>query len=161
MNSKNVLIPLDLVRSPCDALIYARDMAVETPISVTLLYVLNLNIGLAGPAVRQELLEESEAALRRLAGFFFGTDQAVRIVVREGSPHEQILAEAKKEEVDLILLTSPKDRGWKRFMRRSTVEKIIDSAPCPTLLLPRRRAAMLPEPIIPLTRDTAPTRAAA
>ena len=44
MNIKRILIPLDLMRSPCDALVYVRNMAADSPVCVTLLYVLNLNI---------------------------------------------------------------------------------------------------------------------
>lgn len=105
MNIKHILIPLDLMRSPCDALVFARNMAADSPVCVTLLYVLNLNIVSPGRRIYDELCMESEAALRKLARFFFGTDRAARIVVRVGLPHEEIVAEAKAESSDLIILS--------------------------------------------------------
>src|ERR1022692_3727307 len=52
---KRVLVPLDLMRSPCDALVYARNMAADSPVCVTLLYVLNLNIVPPGRQIYDEL----------------------------------------------------------------------------------------------------------
>lgn len=140
---KNILIPLDLMRSPCDALVAARNMAGEVPVSVTLLYVLNLNIVAAiGRQVYDELCAESETALRKLAGFFFGAEKAARIVVRVGRPHEQILAEAKAAHSDLIILSGPERKGWKQILRASTAQKIVDASPCATLVLPRQPKAI-------------------
>lgn len=138
MSVKRILIPLDLMRSPCDALVFARNMAADHPVCVTLLYVLNLDIVVpTGRQVYNELCAESEAALRKLARFFFGTDGAVRVVVRVGRPHEQILAEAKAESPDLIVLSGPKPRRWKQLLRLGTVQKIIDAVSCPAVVLPR------------------------
>jgi nucleotide-binding universal stress UspA family protein len=139
MNSKRVLIPLDLMRSPCDALIFARNMAADLPVSVTLLYVLNLNIVVPGRQVYDELCAESEVALRKLARFFFGEERAAHVVVRVGAPHEEIVAEAKAESADLIILSAPERRSWKKLLRPGTTQKIIDGSPCPALVLPRSR----------------------
>jgi nucleotide-binding universal stress UspA family protein len=139
MNSKRILIPLDLMRSPCDALIFVRNLATQSPVCVTLLYVLNLNIVAPGRQVYDELCAESEAALRRLARFFFGADGAARVVVRVGAPHEEIVAEAKAEAADLIILSGPQRRSWKQLLHPGTIQKIIDASPCPALVLPRSR----------------------
>jgi nucleotide-binding universal stress UspA family protein len=136
---KRILIPLDLMRSPCDALVYARKMATDSPVCVTLLYVLNLNIAPLGRKIVDELCAESEAALRKLARFFFGAGQAARVVVRLGAPHQEIVAEAKVESSDLIILSGPARRAWNPFSRWSTTQRVIDSAPCPAVVLPRRR----------------------
>jgi nucleotide-binding universal stress UspA family protein len=136
MKSKNVLIPLDLMRSPCDALVYAREMATEQVVSVTLLYVLNLNIAVPDRSVFTQLEAEGEAALRKLARLFFGSDKAVRVAVRSGMPHEEILAEARETGAELIVLSKAHKRTWNNFLRANTAQKIIDSAPCPTMVLP-------------------------
>lgn len=151
MNAKHVLIPLDLMRSPCDALVFARNLASDSPVCVTLLYVVNLNVAL-GRRIYDELCAESELALRKLAWLFFGTDRAVRVVVREGKPHEEIVAEAKAESTDLIILSRPKRHFWNRLFRASTTQRIIDSSPCPAVVLPRGRKSIphrrdIPAPI--------------
>jgi nucleotide-binding universal stress UspA family protein len=125
------------MRSPCDALVFARDMAANSAVCVTLLYVLNLNIVIPAREVYQELCAESEGALRKLARFFFGTDQAVRIVVRQGVPHEEILAEARAQSADLIVMSGPERRSWKHLVSAGTTQKIIAASPCPAVILPR------------------------
>ena len=152
---KNILIPLDLMRSPSDALVYARNLAAESPISVTLLYVLNLNIV---PPVRQvydELCAESEAALQKLAKFFFGMDKAARVVVRVGSPDEEIVAEAKAESADLIIMSGPERRSWRQLLRLGTTQKVIDASPCPAMVLPRQQKMQPHMPRIhPMTKES-------
>jgi len=156
MNGKRVLIPLDLMRSPCDALIFARTMAVDQPVCVTLLYVLNLNIVVPSRQIYDELCAESEAALRKLARFFFGEDRAARIVVRVGAPHEEIVAEAKAESADLIILSGPERRSWKQLLHLSTTQRIIDASPCPALVLPRGRKKAPQRAALPPEAETAP-----
>jgi nucleotide-binding universal stress UspA family protein len=117
-----------------------------------------LNVVLPSREIYEELRAESETALRRLAGFFFGTDSAVRIVVREGLPHEEIVAEAKEESSDLVILPASKKRSWRHFLCPGTTEKIIDTAPCPTVVLPRNRPVVLPKPADPAAPGPAPER---
>jgi nucleotide-binding universal stress UspA family protein len=139
MNTRRILVPVDLVRSPSDALAYARSLAVDTPVSVTLLYVLNLNIVPPGGChVLEDLCAEAENALRKLARLFFGTDRAVRIVIRIGSPHQEIAAQAKAGGDELIVMAAPQRRSWRRFFRLGTAQRIIDTAPCPVVVLPSR-----------------------
>jgi nucleotide-binding universal stress UspA family protein len=159
MSIKNILIPLDLMRSPCDALVYARNMAADAPICVTLLYVLNLNIVPPGRQIYDELCAESEAALRKLARFFFGADGAARVVVRVGAPHEEIIAEAKERPADLIILSGPDHRTWKQLLRPGTTQKIIEASPCPAVVLPRHRKAAPQWPSIPTVTEAAPEEA--
>jgi nucleotide-binding universal stress UspA family protein len=146
---KRVLIPLDLIRSPIDALVFAKKMAADCPVCVTLLYVLNLNIVPPGKQIYEELLAESEVALRKLARFFFGRDNAARVVVRVGAPEEEIVAEAKTESTDLIILTGPKHQAWKKLLRLGTTQKILDASPCPALVLPRGLKKVPESPSIP------------
>ena len=159
MNVKNILIPLDLLRSPCDALVYARNMAADSAVCVTLLYVLNLNIVSPGRQIYDELCAESEAALKKLARFFFGTELAARVVVRMGAPHKEIVAEAKAESSDLIVLTGPERRGWKHLLGLGTTQKIIDASPCAAVVLPRHRKMPPQRPHMPEVVQPAPEEA--
>ena len=135
MRNKHILVPLDLVRGPASALVFVQQMAAETPVSVTLLHVVNLNIFPAQPAVNEQLCAESQAALRKLAKLFFGAEQATRIIVRAGQPASEIVAEAKAAGADMIVMCGPKPRRM-RFLRRGTTQRVLSSASCPTLVLP-------------------------
>jgi|HubBroStandDraft_1064217.scaffolds.fasta_scaffold254895_1 nucleotide-binding universal stress UspA family protein len=135
MRNKHILLPLDLVRGPASALVAVQKMAAESPVSVTLLHVIDLNIFPPQPDVNEQLCAESQAALRKLARLFFGAEQAARVIVRIGNPAEEIVAEAKEEEADLIVMCGPKPRRL-RLLRRGTTQHVLRSASCPTLVLP-------------------------
>jgi nucleotide-binding universal stress UspA family protein len=137
MNSKRILIPVNLPKGSFDALQFAQGLANEVPVHVTLLNVVNLNVARLERRIYKEVCAESEAALRKLAKHFFGNNPSVRVNVRAGKPHEEIIAEAGAELSELIVMASPKPSRWKRFFGLGTVERVVRNAPCPTLVLPR------------------------
>jgi nucleotide-binding universal stress UspA family protein len=145
MRSKHILVPLDLVRGPASALVSVQQMAAESPIRVTLLHVIDLNIFPPQPAVNDQLGAESQAALRKLAKLFFGAEQAARIIVRFGHPAAEIVIEAKAAEADLIVMCGPRP-GRMRLLRRGTTQRVLSSASCPTLVLPHPLKPASPEP---------------
>ena len=145
MRSKHILVPLDLVRGPANALVAVQKMAAESPVRVTLLHVVDLNIFPPQPAVNEQLCAESQAALRRLAKLFFGVEQAARISVRVGRPAQEIIAEAKESEADVIVMCGPKS-GRMRLLRRGTTQRVLSSASCPSLVLPHPGKPVCQEP---------------
>jgi len=141
MNRKHILIPLDLVHGSADALIFAQQMALETPLAITLLHVVDLNIALTVSTVSgiyAQLYAESEAALGKLAKLFFGSEQAARIVVRFGKTVEEIVAEAKNEGADMIVLCGPKPAKGLQLFRKGTIHRLLRRVPCPAIVLPQR-----------------------
>jgi nucleotide-binding universal stress UspA family protein len=145
MKSKNVLIPVDLLKSSGASLRTAQELAAHSPLTLTLLYVLDLDAAV-GPDIYRELCLEADAALRRLARHFFGWEQAVQVLVRTGNPDEEIVAQAQETPADLILLEAPRKRRGNWLRRRTTAEKVIDAAPCPALVIPTASAAKTIEP---------------
>ena len=137
MNSKRILVPVNLPKSSFNSLLFAQGLADEVPIHLTLLNVVNLNVARLESRVYNEVCAESEAALKKLAKLFFGDSPSVRINVRVGRPHEEIVAEADAELSELIIMASPKPACWKRFLGLGTVERVVRNARCPTLVLPR------------------------
>jgi nucleotide-binding universal stress UspA family protein len=137
MNSKRILVPVNLPKGSFDELQFAQGLADEVPIHVTLLNVVNLNVVRLERRIYNEACAESEAALKKLAKHFFGDSPSVRVNVRVGRPHEEIIAEAGAELSELIIMASPKPARWKRLLGLGTVERVVRSAPCLTLVLPR------------------------
>ena len=137
MNVKRILIPVNLLKGSFDALQFAQGLAETVPIHVTLLNVVNLNIVPLENRIYDEVCAESEAGLKKLARLFFGDSPSVRINVRVGQPHEEIVAEADAESSELIIMASPKPSRWKRFLGLGTVGRVVRNARCPTLVLPR------------------------
>ena len=136
MQPKRLLVPVDLSSSSFDALLFARQMAMELSVQVTLLNVVNLNVPVPERRVYKELFLEAREGLRKLGERFFGGNPAVKLRVRLGRPHEQILAEADAERSELIIMSGPKPKRWSWLFGRGTVGGVIRRAPCPTLVMP-------------------------
>ena len=93
----------------------------------------------------EELAQEAHCHLEQLAGRFISPKINTVLHVRTGKPLEEILAEAKAENVDLIILPiSSPSRGkrlafsWKRFFAPAvakTGQQLIRLAPCPVLIV--------------------------
>jgi nucleotide-binding universal stress UspA family protein len=137
MKNNRILVPIDLLRGSTNALEFVQALAMENPLSVTLLHVVDANIAPIRPDIYDELCAEAEAALRRLAGLFFGNEHATRIVVRIGKVPDEIAAEATAGAADLIVLCGQKSPKRFSLCRGRTTRRILRRAPCPTVVLPK------------------------
>jgi nucleotide-binding universal stress UspA family protein len=136
--AKRILIPLDLMRGTIAPLTFVQGLGAQAPICATLLHVVSLNVAIVERRVYQELCSEAQAALLKLARLFFGDEQETRVSVRIGRPHEQIIEEARSSGSELIILCGGKPDSWARLLALGTAERVVRSAPCPTLILPRK-----------------------
>jgi nucleotide-binding universal stress UspA family protein len=57
------------------------------------------------------------------------------LVVAEGRPAEEILAQARKKAVDLVVLGSQNTGSLKRLLLGSTSEQVLRDAPCSVLIV--------------------------
>ncbi len=163
MQAKRFLVPVDVDKpqGSYDALRFVEGLASEGfALDATLLHVVPLNINWGDRRVYDELGAESESRLRALARRMFEPGRALSCRVRFGRPHEEILAEAREGQAEMIVMTSPKasERGsvgvWKWRFNATTVERVVRAAPCLTLVLPRTwqltpeqyRRTLRPEP---------------
>jgi nucleotide-binding universal stress UspA family protein len=55
--------------------------------------------------------------------------------VVEGSPAYEIVKIANEEGVDLIVIATHSQSGWKQFLHGSVTEKVIKLAVCPVLTI--------------------------
>ncbi len=139
MRNRQILVPVKLSGNSLDALLFARKMADEFPVCVTLLNVVALDIGPVGSRIYNEVCLEAANALRELATRHFGDSHAVRVSVRAGRPCQEIVAAAQSGPADLIILSSPKKSRWRGLFGDGTVREVVREAPCPTVVLPRHR----------------------
>ncbi|HEX2229616.1 MAG TPA: universal stress protein [Candidatus Binatia bacterium] len=65
----------------------------------------------------------------------------VRQKVEFDTPEKSIVATAKAEAVDLIIMASRRKRGLARMFLDSVTEKVIRNAPCPVVAIPANFAA--------------------
>jgi nucleotide-binding universal stress UspA family protein len=158
MPVKNILVPLDLLHSKADTLLYLQQMALDGPLCATLLYVVELSIIPPDERIFDQLREEAQTSLARLSRIFFGHEQATRLCVRAGRPDEEIIAEAGSSHAELILVSGARPRPWHQFFRSRTVDRVVKFAPCPTLVLPPSwQNPALPRQAVPASRK-APRR---
>jgi nucleotide-binding universal stress UspA family protein len=136
MKNMRILIPISLPVTSIDALAFAGKMSQEGPIFVTLLNIIALNIA-CDSRLYNDLSLESENALREIGRRFFGRELDVKVRVRIGKPSEQIAAEAKSDQTDLIVMPSPGHVRRQPWFCEGTVKGVVRLAPCPTLVLPR------------------------
>jgi nucleotide-binding universal stress UspA family protein len=115
---KKILVPVDGSETATKALKYAAALAKQTGAMITLLSVIDRRFHVVqripAPASAIPLTEPMEDYLRQTAKEF--TDAAEKIcggrgvrskkVVRSGHPTEEILKEAEKSKVDLIIMGS-------------------------------------------------------
>jgi nucleotide-binding universal stress UspA family protein len=69
-----------------------------------------------------------------------GAGTRVRTLVRAGVPHREIVAAAREEGVDLIIMGTHGRGGLERFLVGSVADRVIRTASCPVLLCGERDA---------------------
>ena len=154
---KKILVPIDLSTVSVPAIGYASSLAKDHDAEVILLHVLPVGSlreqfpsgygdGLALPAdtpvgVRHQTSVEAicERKKQVLLGFLEqkvgpGLRQTVKVrpLVRLGKVTEEIIATAKEEQCDLIVMTS-REGSLRRLFGGTVTERIVRNAPCPVL----------------------------
>ncbi len=131
-----ILLPVDITKCPLEVFSFINKFASDHRVTVILLHVVNLNVMVLENRVVEDLSFMAEQHLKRLSEKFLNPDLSVRLRVRVGKPAQEILAEAKESNVDLIILTSYGGCSfWKRPFQPRIVEKVLHAAPCNATLL--------------------------
>jgi nucleotide-binding universal stress UspA family protein len=99
----------------------------------------------APPREVQRELEERANALK-------SHGLPVEVVARSGKPAETILAVAKELDAGIIAMGNYTRTGLARLLRRRTVERVAQAAPCP-VLTPPRSIAVSGRNVTPLSRN--------
>ncbi|MFB6123368.1 MAG: universal stress protein [Haloferacaceae archaeon] len=80
---------------------------------------------------REAYRKRAERAVSRVADAATGRD--VRTAVREGTPHEELLAYAAAESIDLVVMGTHGRSGVDRYLLGSVAEKLIRTAHVPVV----------------------------
>ncbi len=140
MKPERILVPIDVARCPLEVFELVNGFAKRPEVTVILLHVVNLNIVAPENRVYEELGRQAQWYLERLADKHVHPVASTTIHIRTGNPAEQILAEARTESVDLIILPTYGPSLWSRLktlwkprsspMVSALVEKVIRGAAC-------------------------------
>jgi nucleotide-binding universal stress UspA family protein len=137
MKPERILLPINVANCPLEVFELVGGIARRPGVTVILLHVLELNILAPDNRVYEELARPAAGYLARLARACLPAHSDVRIHVRVGRPAEEIVAEARAEQVDLIILAAGRPSLWKQLLApiiAPTVEKILRQAPCAVLV---------------------------
>lgn len=147
---RTILAPTDFSRHAEGAVRYACGLAHRLGSALHLLHVLPDVIVPVGPdpalvaSVPPEYYSETESqareALARVIHADWDQPRSVENSVRWGDPVEEIVAFAKDEAVDLIVIATHGRTGLSHVLLGSVAERIIREAPCPVLTI-RDRAS--------------------
>ncbi|MBP1636374.1 MAG: hypothetical protein H6Q10_2948 [Acidobacteria bacterium] len=88
-----------------------------------------------------EAREEIDRELHEQVSSPLAEGMDVPLVLREGDPVSEVLAEARAMAADLIVLSTHGRSGFDRFTLGSVAEKVLRKAPCPVLVVPAQPSA--------------------
>lgn len=145
---KTILVPLDFSRASMEALNYAVALARKFAAAVHLLHVTAPDeAAMPGTAhlMRQtaESLAFAQEKLTKTHEKHLFPFWPENTHVRTGQPFIEICHQAREIDADLIVLATRGRSGLKRILLGSTAERVVRFAPCPVLVVRRRKRAQL------------------
>jgi nucleotide-binding universal stress UspA family protein len=148
LKPERILLPIDIRKCPLDVLQLVDGLALRTGVAVTLLHVVTLNVLPLESRIYQELVAETQWFLERLIREYLPGADLTRARVRVGKATGEILAEASKDSVDLIVMPNHGPSFWRRIssiwekpaypMVSAQVAKIMGAANCSVFIASSR-----------------------
>ncbi len=147
---KKILVPIDFSEHSKKTVSYATRIASRYNAIVLLLHVFETPAYAAVPYGRRQHTHDQitsqidaaeQDARENLTAFenqLLNVGVKVEAYVRAGYPFEEIVRTANHFDVDLIIIGSHGYSGITRLLVGSTVERVVERAPCPVLVVKER-----------------------
>lgn len=139
---KKILYPTDFSEFSEYALPYVLDMAKKFSSDVVALHVLTPPTYAVSPEFAVDLTEiqknmqaAAEKSMEKLLKRFDEEGITVRSIIQVGTAFAEIVATARDEDSDLIILATHGYGAVKHMLLGSTTEKVVRKAPCPVLTI--------------------------
>jgi universal stress protein A len=133
---RKILVPIDFSETSKRALNVAIAFAEQFNGKISLIYVTTPHaIPTEEGFVSANLsfvLKTNELLLSKLAEERIPEELLEGTMVKVGKPYSEIV-EAARKNIDLIIMTTHGNTGFKHFCIGSTTEKVVQHAPCPVL----------------------------
>jgi nucleotide-binding universal stress UspA family protein len=130
---KNILMPTDFSEASVYSARYACALAKEYGARLHVLHVASTTAtGPDGESLEKELKQQAQESI----GLFMTRECKELEVVREvkaGTPFQEIVAEARKKEADLVVMGTHGRTFLKYAILGSVASKVVGKAPCPVL----------------------------
>jgi universal stress protein A len=141
---RRILVPLDFSGDSEKALSYAAALARQFGAKISLLHVRPTLYYAGEMGVIPEVIPSSESVEK----FRTHLDEIGRnrvpegvvdhVLVRDGTPFDEICSAAREEQSDLIVIATHGYTGLKHVFLGSTAERVVRHAPCPVLIVRER-----------------------
>jgi nucleotide-binding universal stress UspA family protein len=139
--ARKLLVPLDLASEEPPELTFAADLARALSAEVVLLHVVDyvptlLPVDLPGGYPLPQIELVSEAAGKKLARIAEKlAPLAVRTLIEVGGAAAQIVAVARREKVDQIVIGSHSHKAIARLVLGSVADRVTHTATCPVTVV--------------------------
>jgi nucleotide-binding universal stress UspA family protein len=135
-----ILVATDGSENAADAIDEAAALAAATDASLHGIYVIETRTAYDNAIVDPEeveraLREDGEEALATLEGRAAEAGIEAETEIREGVPHEEILAYADDHGVDLVVVGATGRSAFRTVLLGSTAERVLRGATMPTLVV--------------------------
>jgi nucleotide-binding universal stress UspA family protein len=139
---RTILVPTDFSSCASAAFEHAVEFARRFDAKILLLHVMP-NLARALPDLHplpaewvETARKEARERLAKDAGSI--KELAVQTELREGAPHDGILAAAAAAKADMIVIGTHGRSGFTRMMLGSVAERVVRSSPIPVYMVPSR-----------------------
>ena len=142
---ETILVPLDFSPASLGALDYAVWLAKQFSAAIHLVHVYPPDEASSVPGAGHLLFETAETIERlneELTGIHrkhVPTYRPESCHVRTGQPYQEIVRLAREIDADVIALATRGHSGLKHLLLGSTAERVVRSAPCPVLVVRKRK----------------------
>ncbi|UCG42306.1 MAG: universal stress protein [candidate division WOR-3 bacterium] len=148
---KSILCPVDFSDDSIRALKKAEELALHFDAALLVLHVVT-PIPTAGPtfdpqpdfdinAYQDSLRLGYQAELDRIVAEQLQKCTQTKAVVAVGDPADEILRVAGGEKVDMVVLSTHGETGWRHLVFGSVAERVVRHASCPVLTIRARPPA--------------------
>jgi nucleotide-binding universal stress UspA family protein len=156
-----ILFATDGSQGSARAEVYACALAQSWGASLTVMSVLEFPPGMnpdyaVNRLYLDELMQEATTRLADLKVRAGGLGLPVQSRIATGIPSEEVLAVARAEDADLVVVGTRGKTGLEHVLLGSTAERIIRTAPCPVLTVPVAKQLAGEHPKATVTRMLVP-----
>lgn len=137
---RTVLAPVDFGASSEHALDVALDLAKSVGATLHVLHVYQIPVYgfpdgafLAGPEIATRMSEAAQRGLDALVQRIADRGVPVKGTLRQGAPHEEIVAMAKESAADVVVIGTHGRTGLSHALMGSVAEKVVRTCPVPVL----------------------------
>jgi nucleotide-binding universal stress UspA family protein len=143
---RRILCPTDFSDPAHEGLNVANEMARHFSADLYLVHVVSPVPAVAVPAAPstfnvalyiQELVKTAQKELSTIINTKITDKNRVHPIVVEGVPAQEILRVAGENQVDLIVMATHGQTGWRHLVFGSVAERVVREAPCPVLVVHR------------------------